>query len=98
MSAVHGPLAESIVDSIRKSAACHGVQAVRVFGSFSRGEETPQSDLDLLVRFEKGRGLRDLLDFCDEVEVAVGRRVDVVTEDGLSPFIRDKVLAEAVTL
>jgi predicted nucleotidyltransferase len=36
--------------------------------------------------------------FCEEAEQVLGRRVDVVTEDGLSPFIRDRVLAEAVSL
>ncbi|HLA76287.1 MAG TPA: nucleotidyltransferase, partial [Vicinamibacteria bacterium] len=40
----------------------------------------------------------DLMDFCDELEEALATRVDVVTEDGLSPFIRDSVLAEAVPL
>ena len=38
------------------------------------------------------------MDFCEEVEAALGRRVDVVVEDGLSPFIKDRVLKEAVAL
>jgi predicted nucleotidyltransferase len=47
---------------------------------------------------ERGRGFRDYMDFCEELERALARRVDVVTEDGLSPFIRDQVLAEALPL
>jgi predicted nucleotidyltransferase len=64
----------------------------------SRGEPGPDSDLDLLIAFEPGRGFRELLDFCDEVEEILGRRVDAVTEDGLSPHIRDRVLEEAIVL
>jgi predicted nucleotidyltransferase len=45
-----------------------------------------------------GHGFSDFMAFCDEAETALGQRVDVVTEDGLSPFIRDRVLAEATPL
>jgi predicted nucleotidyltransferase len=85
-------------DRVREISRRHGVHRVRVFGSAARGEAGPGSDLDLLVAFEPGRGFRDLMDFCEEVEVAIGRRVDVVVEDGLSPYIRDRVLKEAVAL
>lgn len=86
------------VERIREIARSHGVDRVRVFGSEARGEADPRSDLDLLIRLEPGRGFRDLVDFCDEVEAALHSKVDVVVEDGLSPHIRDRVLAEAVTL
>jgi hypothetical protein len=71
---------------------------MRVFGSTARREATAESDLDLLIALEPGRGFRDLMDFCDEAEAALGRRVDVVLEDGLSPYIRDRVLREALAL
>jgi len=86
------------VARIREIASRHGVKDLRLFGSYARGEAGPGSDLDLLIRLEIGRGFRDFLDFCDELEQALERKVDVVTEDGLSPFIRDRVLAEAVPL
>jgi hypothetical protein len=86
------------VEQIRSIAARHGVQRVRVFGSHARGEARPDSDLDLLIRLLPGRGFSDLMSFCEEAEAALGRRVDVVTEDGLSPFIRDRVLSEVVPL
>ncbi len=91
-------LPASQVDRIREIARRHGVTDVRLFGSRARGEAKSGSDLDLLIRFEPGRGFRDLMDFCDELEATLETRVDVVTEDGLSPHIRDRVLAEAVTL
>ena len=83
---------------IQEIARRHGVEQVRLFGSEARGEAGPKSDIDLLIRFAPGRGFRDLMDFCDEVEAALARNVDVVTEDGLSPFIRQRVLHEAVAL
>jgi hypothetical protein len=64
----------------------------------ARGEAGPGSDLDLLITFEAGHGFRALMDFCEEVEAALLRKVDVVVEDGLSPYIRERVLTEAVSL
>jgi predicted nucleotidyltransferase len=83
---------------IRELARRHGVENVRVFGSEARGEAHPESDLDLLIRLAPGRGFRDLMDFCEEIERALHRKVDVVVEDGLSPLIRQRVLREAVAL
>jgi hypothetical protein len=87
-----------VVEKIRQIASRHGVRDVRLVGSFARGEGGPGSDLDLLIRLDAGRGFRDLMDFCDELEAAVAKRVDAVTEDGLSPYLRERVLAEAVPL
>lgn len=86
------------VQRLREIARRHGVERVRVFGSAARGEAGPESDLDLLIALAPGRGFRDLMDFCEEAEAALGRRLDVVLEDGLSPYIRQRVLAEAVAL
>ena len=98
MSVKDLPLPPALVASIREIAHRHGVRDVRLFGSLARGEAGPESDLDLLIRLEPGRGFRDFMDFCHELEEALARKVDVVTEDGLSPFIRDRVFAEAVPL
>jgi predicted nucleotidyltransferase len=86
------------VARVRDIARRHGVDKVRVFGSEARGEAGPGSDVDLLIRLAPGRGFRDLMDFCEEIEDALQRKVDVITEDGLSPFIRQRVLREAVAL
>src|SRR3990170_365922 len=86
------------VARIRDLARSHGIESVCLFGSEARGEAGPESDIDLLIRLAPGRGFRALMDFCDDVERALGRRVDVVVEDGLSPRIRERVLREAVAL
>ena len=92
------PIPRALADELLRIAERHGVDRVRVFGSHARGEASPDSDLDLLVRLLPGHGFSDFMAFCDEAETALGQRVDVVTEDGLSPFIRDRVLAEATPL
>jgi len=86
------------VARIRELARRHGIEKVRLFGSQARGDAGPESDVDLLIRFGPGRGFRELMDFCDDVEEALHRKVDVVVEDGLSPRIRERVLSEAVAL
>lgn len=83
---------------VRLAAARHGVRTIRVFGSAARGDAGPDSDLDLLVEMAPGRSLIDLVAFEQAVEEAIGRRVDVVGEGGLSPYLRDRILAEAVPL
>jgi predicted nucleotidyltransferase len=76
----------------------HGVRNVRVFGSVARGEERPDSDVDLLVDMEPGRSLMDLGGFQYEAEERLCLPVDVVTERGLRRRIHDRVLEEAVPL
>ncbi len=64
-----------------------------VFGSFARAEATNESDIDLLVRFSKPKGF-DWVDAALEIEDALGKKVDLVTENGLSPYIKDNVLKD----
>lgn len=77
-------------------AAKHGVEEVRLFGSVARGEEDKNSDIDLLVRLERGRSLLDHIAFQQDVQDLLGVRVDVISEGGVSPYIRADVLREAI--
>lgn len=76
----------------------HGVVTLRVFGSVARGESKPGSDVDFLVSFEPNRSLLDEVGLMQELSRLLGVTVDVVSEDGISPYLRDQVLGEAVTL
>ena len=80
---------------IERVARSHGAQSVRVFGSRARGDARPESDLDLLVSLEPGRSLLDLIAIKQDLEDILHIAVDVVTEAGLSPYLRDRILAEA---
>jgi predicted nucleotidyltransferase len=79
-------------------ATRHGARNVRVFGSLARGEGREGSDLDLLVTLGEGRSLLDLVGLKQDVEDLIHRPVDVVTEQALSPYLRERVLSEAVPL
>ena len=68
---------------------------VRVFGSTARGEETAESDIDLLVDMPTDASLYDLIEMAMEIESLLGRRADVLTERGLNPHLRERILAEA---
>ena len=92
------PLSDVARRVLLDSARRHGMEQPRIFGSRVTGRASDASDLDLLVRLGPGRGWSDFLAFCEEAEAAAGLPVDVVLEDGLSPFLRDRVLAEAVPL
>ena len=81
---------------IREVAGRHGATHVRVFGSCARGEQKPDSDVDLLVDLEPGRSILDLVAIKQDLEDLLGRRVDVVTERSLSPYVRDAVLRDAL--
>ncbi len=86
-------------EEILQISARHGAFNVRVFGSVARGEETLESDIDFLVDYDSqkvtpwfpGGLLMDLQDL-------LGRKVDVLTERGVSPWIQERVLAEAKPL
>jgi predicted nucleotidyltransferase len=92
------PMSPEARSEISRIAASHGARNLRVFGSVSRGEQTADSDLDLLVDMGEERSLFDLVALSDELEEVLGVGVDVVTEGSLSPYLRDKILAEAVAL
>ncbi len=85
-------------EDVLRIAARYGARNVRIFGSVARGEADSDSDLDVLVDLEPGRSLFDLGGLLMELQELFGCRVDVVTERGLRPRIRERVLREAVPL
>jgi predicted nucleotidyltransferase len=70
------------------------VAMIGVFGSVARGEATAQSDIDLLVRFSKSKSLLTLVALERQISTAIGRKVDLLTEAAISPYIRDRVKRE----
>ena len=84
-------------EEILKISAKHGALNVRVFGSAARGEAGEGSDIDLLVDVGANRMAFFPGGLLADLEDLLGRRVDVVTEDGLHWYIREKVIKEAVS-
>jgi len=78
--------------------AKHGARNVRVFGSVARGEGNARSDIDLLVEFSPDSSLLDHAALWLELQELLGCSVDVVSDRGIKPRIRERVLREAVPL
>jgi predicted nucleotidyltransferase len=97
---VSGPLrvlVESRREQVMAIAARHHASRVRLFGSAARGEDRPDSDIDLLVDFDQDSSLFDLMRMARELEALFGRAVDVVSAAGLKS--RDRaILAQSVDL
>lgn len=85
-------------EQILSIAERHGARNVRVFGSVARGEANDESDVDFLIELDLGRSLFDLGGLIADVQDFLGCSVDVVSERGLRPRFRDRVLREAIPL
>jgi uncharacterized protein len=85
-------------DEILEHAAAHGARSVRVFGSVASGEGDATSDVDLLVEMEPGRSLLDFVGLWQDLEELLGTTVDLLSDGGLSPHLRERIYAEAVAL
>ena len=88
-------LIEKYANDIRRIARNHGAKRLRIFGSQATGIATYTSDLDLLVEFDPGRDLLDLIGLKQDLEDLLACKVDVMTERSLSPYLRDRILEEA---
>lgn len=79
--------AEELLDLCRQN----DISSLGLFGSYSRGQQTQNSDLDLLVTFSKGKSLIDHIRTEKAFENLPGKKVDLITERSLSPYIAPMV-------
>lgn len=88
----------SIIERLRRervALASFGVLEIGLFGSFARGEQTPESDVDLLVEFSPQQHTFDsFMDLSFFLEALLGRKVELLTRESLSPYIGERILAE----
>jgi predicted nucleotidyltransferase len=80
----------------RPELGAMGVRSLDLFGSVARGEASPDSDVDLLVEFDRPIGLFHFFRVQRRLEEILGTRVDLVMRDAVKPQLRDGILAEAV--
>lgn len=88
--------AEARLEPYASDVHALGVVRLALFGSVLRGQVTPESDVDILVQFAPGAKSFDrFFALADLLERVLGRRVELVTTEALSPFIGPRILAEA---
>ena len=84
---------------VKIAELCHRYQVreLSVFGSAARGQARPDSDIDFLVEFQPDArtGLLDYAGLMNELSEVLGRKADLVSQQGLKPLIREAVLAES---
>ena len=87
---------KSVFDSKKLIEICreNDIVMVGVFGSVARNEASDQSDIDLLVEFSKRISLLKLVALEREISTALGKKVDLVTEAAISPYLRDIIKRE----
>ena len=85
-------------DQILALAAARGARRLRIFGSVARGEDHEGSDIDLLIDMPAGTSLLQIVGLQQDIEDALGMRIDLCTERELHPSLRPRILAEARAL
>lgn len=75
-----------------------GATKVAVFGSYVRNEETPESDIDVMVDFKKPITLFDFAGFQIDLQEEIGIKVDLVMEDGISPLFQKYIYKDLLVL
>jgi len=76
----------------------HGVSYAAVFGSVARGEDRPESDVDILVRLGRPTGMVGYMRLVENLEASLNRKVDVVTEQSLNGHVRPYVTQDLATI
>ncbi|MCG2737730.1 MAG: nucleotidyltransferase family protein [Candidatus Methanoperedenaceae archaeon] len=83
-------LFKKIISLIKK----HGAKKIAVFGSYARGKEKPQSDIDILVEFSERKSLLELVGIEQELSDILGIKVDLLTEKSISPYLIGRIKKE----
>jgi predicted nucleotidyltransferase len=74
------------------------ISMVGIFGSTARGEASASSDIDLLVRFAKPTSLLSMVRLERKLSEILGRKVDLLTESAISPYLKDRILKELMVI
>ena len=85
---------ETIVEILTRNYA----EWIAIFGSYARGSAGPASDIDILVRFARTKSLFSLVRIEDELARALGMKVDLVTENAVSPYLADAIYRDAMVI
>ncbi|HLC52161.1 MAG TPA: nucleotidyltransferase family protein [Candidatus Nanoarchaeia archaeon] len=76
----------------------YGVKKAGIFGSYARGEQKKKSDVDILAQIPKSVNLYDFIGIKQELEEMLGKKVDLITYNGIRPELRQKILSDEVKI
>ena len=82
---------EKLIHILKK----HHAKKIEIFGSYARGEQKETSDLDVIVEFEKRKSLLELVGIEQELEDALGIKVDLLTRASISPYLIERIEKES---
>lgn len=85
---------EEILEKITQILKNQGARKIAVFGSYMRGEEKPESDIDIIVEFSERKSLLELVRIERELSEVLGIKVDLLTEKSISPYLVDRIRKE----
>ncbi len=88
-------LTKNIEEKVIAYLKQYGVKKISIFGSYVRGEATPESDLDVIVEFDDCTSLLDVVGYEMDLSEILGIKVELLTEKSISPYIINDVLSEA---
>lgn len=93
-------LKQSIREAIEQSSLRHEIQYVSLFGSQSKGNQTNESDVDILIEFVPSAkiGFFKFFDIQDAIEQHIHKKVDLLTPESLSKHFRDEVISQSETI
>lgn len=86
---------KTVIVPILKKA---GVTRSSLFGSYARGEQGVNSDIDILVELPKGKSLLDLIGLEMELQKFLGKRVDLITYKSVSPLLKDYISKDQLSI
>ena len=84
----------TILERIAQALKEQGATKVAIFGSYARGQEKQESDVDVLVEFSERKSLLELVRIERELHEMLGIRIDLLTEKSISPYLIDNVRQE----
>ena len=86
---------DKIIDKLVSILKKHGAKKIEIFGSYARGEQKETGDLDVIVEFEKRKSLLELVGIEQELEDALGIKVDLLTRASISPYLIGRIEKES---
>ena len=86
---------DDTIKKLKELLKKYGVKKIEIFGSYARGEPKSDSDLDIIVEFEKRKSLLELVGIEQELEDALGIKVDLLTRASISPYLIERIEKES---